>query len=129
MHVLLIEPDIHLADAYRRSVEAAGHSVAHALTAQSALHAANTKLPDVVILELQLPGPNGVAFLQEFRSYDDWRTVPVVLHTYVLINSRLDIRTILENQYGVTAWLYKPQTTLAQLLSTVENHGNSALQR
>jgi CheY-like chemotaxis protein len=125
MHVLIIEPDMHLAQAYSRAMEQRGHTTASAFTAQEALHQADHALPDVVALELQLPGPNGIAFLQEFRSYPDWRNVPVVLHTYASPYAQSDVRATLENQFGVVSWLYKPQTTLQQLQTILESHGQS----
>ncbi len=123
MHILLIEPDIHLADAYRRAMQTAGHSVAHAFTAQEALEAADEQLPDIVALEIQLPGANGIAFLQEFRSYQDWLAIPVVLHTYVPPYGQSDLRAVLEQQFGVVAWLYKPKTGLTHLQMILESYG------
>jgi len=122
MRILLIEPDALLGKTYAKALEAAGHAVYPVRNAQAAIIAADEHPLDLVIMELQLPSHNGIAFLQEFRSYHDWSDIPVVFHTFAPPHSQDSAQAIVAKQYGVTAWLYKPQTTLAQLLSIVHRH-------
>lgn len=119
MHVLLIEPDKLQARLYMRALEQAGHRVSHVVSAQTAVHAADSQLPDVVVLELQMPQHNGVEFLYEFRSYPEWLHVPVVLHTFVPERELLQSAT-LRAELGVKRILYKPSTSLRQLCSAVQ---------
>lgn len=123
MHILLIEPDTLLGSAYTRAVSDAGHTVDHASSGQHAVAMADMSPPSMVIMELQLPGQNGIAFLQEFRSYAEWAQVPVIFHTYVMPHGRGDVKEILRREYGVVDWLYKPSTTLQQLMDSVHKHG------
>lgn len=125
MHILVVEPDILLGGTYVRALEMAGHRAHHATTAQMAIQMADATTPDIVVLELQLPGPNGVAFLQEFRSYPDWRSVPVIFHTYVMPHAQRQLRDVVADQYGVVSWLYKPQTSLEHLLAIVRQYAPS----
>lgn len=119
MHILLLEPDVVLARTYKSALQSDGHSVAHVTNAQHAIIAADEQTPDLVILELQLAPHNGIAFLQEFQSYSDWADVPIVFHTYVPVRTNGDAHKIMRHEYGVEHWLYKPQTTLTQLLAVV----------
>lgn len=119
MRILLIEPDTVLASTYKQALEFAGHVVDHALSGQGAVGLADETVPELVILEMQLPAQNGIAFLQEFRSYVEWQQIPVLLHTYVTPQGLEQIAETLEREYGVVGWLYKPQTSLQQLVSTV----------
>lgn len=121
MHVLLIEPDRLLGKTYADALRAKGFTVTHATSAQSAIGAADEVTPQLVILELLLPSHNGIAFLQEFRSYHDWQQVPVLLHTFVAPQTYQDIQPVLQEQYGVVGWLYKPQTSLQKLIALVRN--------
>lgn len=118
MHILLIEPDKLQAETYSSVLRQAGHTVAHATGAQSAVQQADTRMPDVVLLELQLPCHNGVEFLYEFRSYPEWLHVPVVLHTFVPPHELTQSAT-LQAELGVCKLLYKPATTLAALCAAV----------
>lgn len=120
MHILLIEPDVILAQMYIQVLENAGHSVSFVMSAESAIHTADRKKPDLVVLEMQLTCHSGAAFLQEFRSYADWLTVPVVLHTLVPPMQLQCFENSLR-EMGVTEVLYKPQTTLRQLVTTVND--------
>lgn len=119
MHVLLIEPDKLQASTYRQALERSGHTVVHATSAQSAVHSADIQSPDVVVLELQMAGHNGVEFLYEFRSYHEWLHVPVVLHTFVPPPELLHTAT-LTHELGVVRTLYKPATDLAALCAAVQ---------
>lgn len=119
MNVLLIEPDKKLALIYKNSIEAAGHVVASAAHAQQAIHAADTFEPDVVVLELQLAAHNGIEFIYEFRSYNEWASVPVILLTMVTPSS-LQITKEMMSSLGIEDILYKPETNLRQLTDAIE---------
>lgn len=121
MHILVIEPDRLLGRTYVDALRGAGYSVQYAPSAQTAITAADEKTPDLVVLEMLLPSHNGIAFLQEFRSYQDWQAIPVVLHTFVAPQSYQDVLPILKEQYGIVAWLYKPQAQLRHLLAAVRD--------
>lgn len=118
MKVLLIEPDKKLGGTYQRALEAVGHDVVVAAHAQDAVHAADQKRPELVVLELQLTAHNGIEFLYEFRSYPEWRGIPVILLTMVSPGS-LQITDDMMASFGIVRCLYKPATTLKQLVSAV----------
>ncbi len=118
MHILLVEPDTLLADTYGQAFEAAGHTVAAVCSAQMAVHTADERQPDVVVLELQLPRHNGVEFLYEFRSYPEWLEVPVIIHSFTPPSEYASAAT-LERELGVRRCLYKPETSLADLCAAV----------
>lgn len=119
MHVLLVEPDKLQAGAIAAALERAGHAVAHAVSAQAAIHLADEQTPDVVVLELQLPRHNGVEFLYEFRSYAEWLRIPAVVYTFVP-GRELEPAATLRAELGVTQILYKPTASLAQLVMAVQ---------
>lgn len=118
MHILLLEPDKILAGVYKAALEQAGHSISLSHHAQQAVFAADQKAPDLVILEMQLPGHSGIEFLYEFRSYPEWQNVPVITHTLVDPDN-LKIQAFQLSQLGVVKYLYKPTTTLTQLVQNI----------
>jgi DNA-binding response OmpR family regulator len=123
--VLLIEPDAVLARIYMQALQHVGHVVEHAYSAQDAINAADGLSPDVVVLELQLAVHNGIEFLHEFRSYSEWQGVPVVINTHLTPSAMASVQPILERDFGVTACLYKPRTSLQQLISIVKQQAVS----
>ena len=118
--VLLVEPDRQLADIYGQALTHAGHHVVAAATAQAAVQAADVVQPELVILELQLVEHSGIEFLYEFRSYLDWQAVPVLVHTHVPPAEFNHSQRLLKDELGVRAYLYKPCTSLRELLAHVQ---------
>ena len=116
MNLLLIEPDKILGAVYKKHLQRNGIVVQWARAGQEAIVLADTNKPDVVILELQLPGHGGVGFLYEFCSYVDWQHIPIVLHTLASIPSK-------EQLFGlnIVDCLYKPTTSLTRLVSVVKD--------
>lgn len=117
--ILLLEPNQPLAKLYKSALERAGYEVTISGCAQDAVHNADEKPPDIVILELQLPGHSGVEFLYEFRSYADWHGVPAILHTLVPPQN-LNLSQQMMDRLDIAAYLYKPAATLRTLVQTVE---------
>jgi DNA-binding response OmpR family regulator len=113
--ILLIEPDRVLAETYRQTLLADGHQVICCASAQAGIISADQHQPDLVILELQLIEHSGIEFLYEFRSYPEWRSIPVVLHTQVPPVEFNDNHHLMKDQLNVATYLYKPQTSLREL--------------
>jgi two-component system phosphate regulon response regulator PhoB len=81
-HRLLVvddEPDITALVAYH--LAKAGYRVSTAANGSDALRAAREERPDVVVLDLMLPGATGYEVLQELRRMDETRQVGVILLT------------------------------------------------
>ena len=121
--VLLIEPDHILAETYKQAIESEKLARVEVVNgAQAAIMAADAHKPDLVILELQLIEHSGVEFLYEFRSYPEWQSVPVIVQTIVPFSEFHDNMQLLEEELGVRMYLYKPHTSLHQLLSCIKEH-------
>lgn len=117
--ILLIEPDSALAKVYLQALRQAGYETQRAASAQEAIYCADEVLPDVVVLEVQLAAHSGVEFLYEFRSYPEWRHIPVIINSYTPPQDFTAVMSILTAQLGVRALHYKPQTSLQLLLRSV----------
>lgn len=118
-NILCIEPDDRLARVYQKLLSHQGHTVIAAASAQAAVHAAEKMTIDVVVLELDIPKHNGIAFLHEFRSYTEWLTIPVIVHSSSRSLIRNRNRAFWE-ELGVVSVLYKPDTSLQDLVTSVE---------
>lgn len=119
--ILLLEPDRLLARSYRQCLEQVGHTVHWINDAQTALGILDDNTIDLVVLELQLTGHNGVEFLYEFRSYPDWDHIPVLLHTNVPVHHP-GLGRAFWGELGIVEYRYKPQTSLKQLVERVTRH-------
>lgn len=121
MKLLLVEDDPWLAELYQGVLQGEGEcQVITAATAEQALDEldANPEV-DLVILDMFLPGHNGIEFLHEIASYPDTNTIPVIVlssvyqHDFGMDSERW-------RHYGVKNYLYKPETKPQDLLATVK---------
>ncbi|HEX2371830.1 MAG TPA: response regulator transcription factor [Solirubrobacterales bacterium] len=99
--VLVIEDDAEIADVLRRFLRQEGHDVRTATDGGGALPAAAEFVPDLVILDLGLPGLDGVEVCRRLRAEGD---VPILI---------LTARTELEDRVegldsGADDYLVKP---------------------
>jgi two-component system, OmpR family, phosphate regulon response regulator PhoB len=80
-HILVVddEPDISALVAYHLAREA--YRVRTATDGLEAIRALETEPPDLVVLDLMLPGMSGLEVLQEIRRRDETRQIPVILLT------------------------------------------------
>jgi two-component system, OmpR family, response regulator MprA len=76
--VLVIEDDAEIADVLRRFLRQEGHEVRTAADGEEALPAAAEFVPDLVILDLGLPGVDGVEVCRRLRADGD---VPILILT------------------------------------------------
>ncbi len=120
--ILLIEPDRVLAETYRQALLAGGHQVVCCASAQAGIISADQYKPDIIVLELQLIEHSGIEFLYELRSYPDWQDIPVIVHTMVPASEFTLNRHLLRGQLGVKTYLYKPDTSLSELKSKVQEN-------
>lgn len=118
MRILIVEPDTILARLYQSALTASGHEVEHASTAQDALYALEKSRPEKVILEIDMPGHNGLEFLYEFSSYTDWEGIKVIVHS-ILRPELFNRMKVSWSALGVYDYLYKPDTTLSALQQAV----------
>lgn len=101
--VLLVDDDEWLSAQYSRLLEDAGYRARTVPNALDAINAIDLHRPDVIVLDLFMPGPNGIVLLHELRSHSDLTGIPIVMCT----NSARDITGTKLSAYGVMATLDK----------------------
>lgn len=122
--VLLIEDDHWLADSYRQILTANGYECQLANGAELAMHAIDNSPPDIIVADVFLGDHTVVPLLHELQTYEDTRSVPVILCTAISIGAG-DLTKQLHS-YGVVAVLDKATLTPETLLNTVQEHIHGA---
>jgi len=111
--ILVVEDDEAIADVLRRSLRQEGHEVRSAADGVEALRAAEEFIPDLVILDLGLPGLDGVEVCRRLRIESD---VPILILT-----ARAELGDRIEGlDSGADDYLVKPferQELLARMRS------------
>jgi DNA-binding NtrC family response regulator len=111
--ILLVDDDVEILNVLNRFFEREGWQVMRALDAQSCADLYERDKPDVVVLDLDLPGLSGLKLLEVLRSRDADATV-------IMLTGHGDIATAVEAmQLGAENFLTKP-VELAHMRAAAE---------
>jgi CheY-like chemotaxis protein len=101
--VLIIEDDQWFLSLVKNTLERQKFTVATANNTIEGMAVINETVPDAIILDFFMPGPNALVLLHELQSYGDTAKIPVILCT----NNASDIPQDAISAYGVVAVLDK----------------------
>ena len=103
-HLLVVDDDLQVRGLVSRLLRVTGHTVEEAGSAEEAAQKLEKTTPDLILLDMQLPGKSGQQFLEEIRADDRLRLTPVVMITGAATPSR-KVKAI---EAGATDFLPKP---------------------
>jgi CheY-like chemotaxis protein len=106
-NVLIVEDDRQTADSLAAQVGVLGHTVAIAYGPRMAIQHLNQVIPDVIFLDVNMPGVNGLEVLRFLRRDPMTAKVPVV------IISAEEVDSIRQQAFeaGANHYLVKPPTS------------------
>jgi DNA-binding response OmpR family regulator len=125
--MLLVEPDVVMGKMLVSEAKGRKLSVSWSKTAESAIHAADDKKPDFVLMELQIAKHNGLEFLYEFKSYSEWIDIPVFIYTSLpsvemaaifKVSKQLEIRAVYHKSHCGVEQLYDSISKEVSLYAT-----------
>jgi two-component system phosphate regulon response regulator PhoB len=114
--ILVVEDnaDMHLGLALR--LQSAGHTVLSAMDGDDAVHVALSKQPDLILLDIGLPGQSGHSVARTLAAHDDTRAIPIIFLT-----ARHETQHRIKASEGrAAAFLVKPCSP-DKLLRTIES--------
>ena len=79
--VLVVEDEEDIMEVIRFNLEKEGYEVNHALSGEKALQLIEKKLPTLVLLDLMLPGINGLDLCRILKQNDRTKGIPVIMLT------------------------------------------------
>ena len=123
--ILIIEDDQVVANVYRNKLVVEGHTVECAGDGETGLEMLGSFQPDALILDLMLPGINGVEVLKKLRADTAFESLPVI----VLSNTYLTSMVQEAWRAGATKCLSKasstPKSVLDVIRTLVQSDGSS----
>lgn len=100
-HVLVVEDEAELASLISREIEAAGHTVTRAGDGPQAVDLAARVEPDIILLDVMLPGFDGIEVLRRVRQAS---SVPILM----LTARSTELDKVLGLELGADDYLTKP---------------------
>jgi len=79
--VLIVEDEDLVARMYDKALKFEGFDVTIALGGQDGLEKVKTIKPDLVLLDIMMPEPDGMEVLEKIKTDDEVKDIPVVMLT------------------------------------------------
>ena len=116
--ILLVEDDLSLLKIYSNKLKISGFDVSVAITGDEALRKVKTELPDLVLLDLILPGKDGFMVLEEIKSDPKTKKIPVVILSN--LGQESDIKR--GKELGAIDYLVKSDIGLMDLVAKMKRY-------
>ena len=104
LQILIVENEEDILDVLKYNLHKAGYRVLEATKGETARNIIREASPDLVLLDLMLPGINGLDLCRIFKKDEATRNIPIVMLTAK--SSEADIVTCLE--MGAEDYVVKP---------------------
>ncbi len=115
-HILIVEDDEFTAQFLNIGLHAAGHSLIVVSDGDAALACAYAQAPDLILLDVVLPGKQGFEVLRQLRQTPATRNTPV----FMLTSQSDGMSVIAGLDAGATAYLSKP-VDLPDIVKRIES--------
>ena len=103
-HILVVDDDPTILDLFRRAMNIAGHQCSVAHDAAHALEILSHTPAEVLITDINMPGMDGFALMDEMRADDKYKDLPII----VLTASGHKKVPAIAAQKGATSFLTQP---------------------
>jgi two-component system phosphate regulon response regulator PhoB len=122
--VLVVDDERDILELVKYNLDKEGYQVTVVATGEDALAATRTKMPDIVILDLMLPGVDGLEVCRRLKGDPKTRSIPIVMLTAK--GDEADVVTGLE--LGASDYVTKPFSprVLTARVRAVLRRGNEA---
>lgn len=116
--ILLVEDDAFLRSIFSRKLQDSSFDLITVDNGEDALQTAREKKPDVILLDLNLPGMNGFEVLKAVRSNETLKDALIL----ILTNSVLNEDVIKSNELKADDFLTKANFSMDEIIERIENH-------
>jgi CheY-like chemotaxis protein len=90
--ILIVDDEPILRQLFQKVMEHEGHTILTAANGREALEVMRNRVPDLIMLDMQMPAMDGYTFLRLIRRHQDWAHVPVVIMS--ALANETDVRSV-----------------------------------
>jgi CheY-like chemotaxis protein len=89
--ILIVDDDLDTCDMLATALRRAGYSVCTATNGRDAIACLQVGIPELILLDIEMPIMNGAEFRQAQRQNRDWLRIPTVVMTGSRFEPQLDL--------------------------------------
>jgi two-component system phosphate regulon response regulator PhoB len=115
--ILWVEDDTVLGSLIDQRFAAENFRIVHAVNAQDALTLVVSERPDIILLDILLPGMNGVELLKVLKSDEATKQIPVLMFSNLDDQAHVDECTTL----GAAGFFVKAYVTLDTIVHQIQS--------
>jgi DNA-binding response OmpR family regulator len=128
MKILVVDDEKDIVDLIHRSLVREGYEVITAYAGEEVMELMKSKKPDLVILDLMLPGIQGLEVCKQIRANPDFAHVPIL----ILSAKSSEVDRVLGLEMGADDYMTKPFSMrelisrIAAAFRRIKRHGHKA---
>lgn len=111
--VLVVDDEAHIRELLRQELEAVGYHVREAVDGYDAISQAKTNPPDLIVLDVMMPGINGFDVVPVLRGAPETAQIPLIILSIIDDRQR-------GKQLGVDRYLTKP-VRIEELIENIDS--------
>ena len=116
--ILIVEDDEFLREIMTKKLRRAGYEVLEAMSGERAMEAIKTKLPDLVLLDLILPGMDGFEVMSKLRQQEASAKLPIIVFSNYAEQESIKR----SKEFGVSMYLIKAELEPSDVLNRVNEY-------
>lgn len=114
--ILWVEDDKLLSTILSRKFEQTGYTLLKANNHDEAFKVLESAVPDIIVLDIMLPGMNGLEILQTIKMNEGYKKIPVIMLSNLNKQSDLEKARVL----GANKFMVKAAVSLDEIISAVK---------
>lgn len=116
--VLVAEDDKFLSGVYKNKLTKEGFEVILVMNGREVLAAARQKKPDIILLDLIMPGKDGFEVLKELKNDADLKDIKVIILSN--LSQEEDKKRVMD--LGALDYVVKANVSFREIVETVKHH-------
>ena len=102
--ILIVDDELDILEVLAFRLKKAGYEISTAVDGQKALDRIKKEVPDLLLLDLRLPGMDGYEVCKHLKATDKWKNIPIIMIT---ASSIMKVEKAVR-KFNVEGFLIKP---------------------
>ncbi|MBI2450754.1 MAG: response regulator [Parcubacteria group bacterium] len=116
--IVIVEDESVIAEMYQIKFEKSGYQVIKVLDSEKAFETIQKEMPNLIVLDIIMPGFSGFALLKQFKNDEKLKNIPVVILSNLGDPADIDKGKAM----GADDYLIKADNTPSQALEKIEKY-------